>query len=570
MNFADLINSKSQIALEYACRRHEKSSDISIFWIHASNALRFEQDYLQIGINAKLPGVNDPKEEIKQLVKNWLCSKESGTWLMIIDNADDSDMFFGAKGTGSSSLGSKRLSEFLPQGLNGSIILTTRNKKAGVKFATAKGVIDLPKMDPVDADELLKVRLGEDISDQDGRTELLELLEYLPLAISQAGSYISENSISISEYLQMYNESEASRIELLSEDFEDLARDSDTKNPIATTWAISFDQIRQSDVLAANMLSFMACLDRQGIPRALLPSAESSVRLSNSLGLLKAYSLITASQSGLVFDMHQLVYLATRNWLRLNCAFEEWAESCLKQVLEKFPSGEYGTLDTCDLYLPHAQAVLSYERLSPANDVSRSWLAHKVSRYLQNRGFFYAAEPLAEQAVRWREKALGPEHPDTLVSVDNLAGVLRDQGKYEAAEAMNRQVLEGCEKALGPEHRSTLASMNNLAQVLQYQGRYEAAEAMFRRVLEGDKKALGPEHPDTLTSISNLAMVLQHQGKYEAAEAMNRRALEVREKVLEPEHPDTLMSSEDSAARMTDTKIEWYENRNLERGLLSS
>lgn len=261
-NLANLINSKSQIALEYAYRRHERSSEISIFWVHASNASRFEQDYLQIAINAKLSGVNDPKQEIKQLVKNWLSSKESGTWLMIIDNADDSDMFFGARETGGSSLGSRRLSEFLPQCPNGSIIFITRNKKAGVKFATARGVIHLPKMDPVDAEELLKARLGEDISDRDGMTKLLELLEYLPLAISQAGSYIAENSISISKYLQMYSESEASRLELLSEDFEDPSRDPETKNPVAATWTISFDQIRQSDILAANLLSFMACLDR--------------------------------------------------------------------------------------------------------------------------------------------------------------------------------------------------------------------------------------------------------------------------------------------------------------------
>jgi hypothetical protein len=34
--------------------------------------------------------------------------------------------------------------------------------------------------------------------------ELLELLDYLPLAISQSGSYVAGNSVTISEYLQMY------------------------------------------------------------------------------------------------------------------------------------------------------------------------------------------------------------------------------------------------------------------------------------------------------------------------------------------------------------------------------
>jgi Tfp pilus assembly protein PilF len=67
---------------------------------------------------------------------------------------------------------------------------------------------------------------------------------------------------------------------------------------------------------------------------------------------------------------------------------------------------------------------------------------------------------------------------------------------------MHRQALQGCEKALGPEHPDTLISISNLGSVLAQQGKYEEAEAMHRRDLAGSEKALGPEHPDTLTSIS--------------------------------------------------------------------
>ena len=69
---------------------------------------------------------------------------------------------------------------------------------------------------------------------------------------------------------------------------------------------------------------------------------------------------------------------------------------------------------------------------------------------------------------------LGPEHPDTLISMNNLAEVLRDQGKYQAAEEMHRRALELKGKVLGPEHPSTLASMNNLGLVLRGQAAEEA------------------------------------------------------------------------------------------------
>ena len=52
----------------------------------------------------------------------------------------------------------------------------------------------------------------------------------------------------------------------------------------------------------------------------------------------------------------------------------------------------------------------------------------------------------------------GPEHPDTLISTNNLAWVLDSQGKYIAAEEMHRRTLELRVKVLGLEHPDTLMS----------------------------------------------------------------------------------------------------------------
>ena len=58
---------------------------------------------------------------------------------------------------------------------------------------------------------------------------------------------------------------------------------------------------------------------------------------------------------------------------------------------------------------------------------------------------------------------MGPEYPDTLKSMDDLAIVYREQGKYPQAEALGTQVLDIRRRSLGPEHPDTLASMNSLA-----------------------------------------------------------------------------------------------------------
>ena len=46
---------------------------------------------------------------------------------------------------------------------------------------------------------------------------------------------------------------------------------------------------------------------------------------------------------------------------------------------------------------------------------------------------------------------LGPEHPDTLASVNNLAGLYEATGRYEAAEPLYQRALEASERVLGPE-----------------------------------------------------------------------------------------------------------------------
>src|SRR2546421_2809355 len=64
------------------------------------------------------------------------------------------------------------------------------------------------------------------------------------------------------------------------------------ESTIAKTWHISFDQIRKQDQLAADYLSFMACIDRVNIPQSLLPLGDSLQQVK-AVGTLKGYAFIT-------------------------------------------------------------------------------------------------------------------------------------------------------------------------------------------------------------------------------------------------------------------------------------
>ncbi|HUV04754.1 MAG TPA: tetratricopeptide repeat protein [Armatimonadota bacterium] len=173
---------------------------------------------------------------------------------------------------------------------------------------------------------------------------------------------------------------------------------------------------------------------------------------------------------------------------------------------------------------------------------------NNLALLLYSKGDYDAAEPLFHRALEGFERVFGPEHPDTLTSVNNLAGLLLSKGDYDAAEPLFRRTLDARERALGPDHSDTLASVNNLAGLLIERGDYDAAEPLFRRALEGFERVFGLEHPNTLTSVGNLAGSLEDKSDYDAAEPLYRRALEARERVLGPEHPATLASVNNLAA----------------------
>src|SRR3989442_386611 len=69
------------------------------------------------------------------------------------------------------------------------------------------------------------------------------------------------------------------------------------------------------------------------------------------------------------------------------------------------------------------------------------------------------------------------------------------------------------ERVLGPEHPDTAASLNNLAVLYGSQGQYGKAEPLYARALAIREKALGPEHPDTAIVRDSLAILWADSGK---------------------------------------------------------
>ena len=539
---------KTQIALELVYRARQNHPECFIFWVPATSMESFQQAYMEIGRQLNVPGLQDQQADVIKLVRDCLSRETANQWLLIVDNADDVGIW---TDTAAKTTGWSGLIDCLPRHSQGSIVFTARSRKTAVKLAN-RNVVEVTQMPEDAATQLLLNSLigKEDVEDFSVTMQLLEKLAYLPLAITQAAAYINENGSTFEEYLALLNEKEEGVVELLSENFEDELRYKEIQNSIATTWLISFEQIRRSDPLAAEYLSFMSCVQPKNIPLSLLPPAKSTKQASDAIGTLNAYAFVTKRPADQSLDLHRLVHLATRNWLRMEDSLTEWSKKAFVRVCEVFPDHNYGNRLAWRRYLPQAQYVLDSQVLDDISVEERLLLLERMGLCLLSDGRYDAAEKLTTQLMETREKMLSTEDPATLRVMQNLATVFWKQGRHTEAEELQVKVVETRKKLLGDEHTTTLICMNDLAVSFLEQGRFKEAEELQAKVLATRKRVFGDEHRETLVSTNNLAVTYRMQKRWKKAEELQTQVVHIRKKVLGSEHPDTLTSMNNLAVAL--------------------
>ncbi|KAF6783350.1 hypothetical protein CMUS01_16678, partial [Colletotrichum musicola] len=80
---------KTQVAIEAAYRVRDAHPDCSVFWVPAVSAVMFENAYREIGRALGIRDIEADHADVKSLVKAALERDDVGSWLLIVDNADD-------------------------------------------------------------------------------------------------------------------------------------------------------------------------------------------------------------------------------------------------------------------------------------------------------------------------------------------------------------------------------------------------------------------------------------------------------------------------------------------------
>jgi len=215
-----------------------------------------------------------------------------------------------------------------------------------------------------------------------------------------------------------------------------------------------------------------------------------------------------------------------------------------------------------DSLVGHLEAICRH-----ANTQAGAKLLGKLATYYLISGNGVAAEVSCRQLIQLIQTLFGPDYPDGLICISNLASALRAQGKTEEARQLLCSLVRRSSRVLGPDHPQTLSSLNQFADTLRAQGRLRTSSKLHKRVLSRRRQLLGEDASDTLTSMSNLAGTLRELGDFDTARALQGTVLDVVRRASGEDHFETLVAK-DNLAETLRSKGELREALSLQQDVV--
>ena len=198
-----------------------------------------------------------------------------------------------------------------------------------------------------------------------------------------------------------------------------------------------------------------------------------------------------------------------------------------------------------------AKAADRLEGESVGDPLTVATLQLQMGKSLNTLGHSGPAAKLLEKSLQTRRDRLGSDHPDTLLSMNELANSYTELGRLPDALRLYEEALAKSKAMLGPDHPTTLTCMKNLANNYYDLGRRQEALKLFEDTLELRKAKLGSDDPETASSMSDLAIAYATAGRLQEAVKLFAQSLELRRARLGPAHIDTLMSMNNLASCYT-------------------
>ncbi|MFE0077232.1 tetratricopeptide repeat protein [Nonomuraea sp. NPDC059023] len=516
---------KSELALQYGFARRLDYG--LVWWIDADSPAQIQIGLaglaraLVAGSDSVAAGQASPEEAAAWAI-TWLAGRTG--WLLIFDNVEEPT----------------HVEPYLARLTSGHVLITTRRDVGWRQLgATPLRLDTLPRPASI---RLLGDLIGPPhAADAAVLGELAEELGDLPLALTQAGAYITVTPrCTPAGYLRLLRRVPERMLATA-------AVGGDAERVVAKAWEVSRARVAEQNPLAERLLQLLACYAPDHLPASVLAGADDDEQAVNeALALLASYSLITLTthpadpitsggdhdvDDGESVSIHRLTQAVI--WHQLTTTQRDQTRTRAATLLDLALPADPEARANWPRYLrllPHTSTI------TPPG----SHTMNKVIDFAGASGDYTTAKTLQQARYTAQAETLGPEHPGTLTARANLAHWTGRAGNVAAARALLAELLPISERVFGPEHPDTLTDRANLARWTGQVGEAAVGRALYAELLPIRERVSGPEHPETLIARAHLAYWTGEAGDAAAARALLADLLPIRERVLGPEHPETL------------------------------
>lgn len=516
---------KTQVALEYV---HRFMADYDlVWWISAEDPDNMPASLAELGRRIGAPGGSDIAVASQEALQMLGRGQPTKRWILVFDNADDPD----------------QLGRWFPAGGGGHILVTSRNQ-AWARQGASLAVNVFLREESVE--HITRRASGLTVEEAD---KVATAVGDLPLAVEQAAAWLAETAMPVDDYLQQLAD-QTTRVLALNQP-------AGYPEPVAATWNISINRLRERSPASVRLLQLCAFLAPEPISSQLLysremidelkkvdPSLQERLLLGRVIREIGRFALAKIDQgSNSSIQVHRLVQAVIR--AQLTEDEREHAQHVVHTVLAGArpdadePIDDPETWPRFDTIWPHLGA--SEARYCTEPD-TRRLLIDRV-RYLWKRGDLPSAQRLAEDLLGEWTASLGDDDVQVLYLRAQLANVLRTQGRFVESKEINETLVERQREALGESHPHTYVTMSALASDLAALGEYTRAVELARRAHQGFISIFGESHRRALSASNNLALALCMLGRYDQALERDQDTYDRRMEVLGPDHPYTLASA---------------------------